>query len=91
LRHRDSYECQKDAYASGAAAYVGYGVTQRTANVNMYNSCMVAHGYTARSRRIKGMPTYMETIRYLGERGFELSGLYRWPATARSACSSPTA
>ena len=24
----------------------------------------------------KGMPTYMETIRYLGERGFELSGLY---------------
>ena len=24
----------------------------------------------------KGMPTYMETIRYLGECGFELSGLY---------------
>jgi hypothetical protein len=24
----------------------------------------------------KGMPTYMETIRYLGERGFDLSGLY---------------
>jgi FkbM family methyltransferase len=24
----------------------------------------------------KGMPTYMEMIRYLGERGFELSGLY---------------
>ena len=22
------------------------------------------------------MPTYMETIRYLGERGFDLSGLY---------------
>ena len=24
----------------------------------------------------KGMPTYMETIRYLGERGFDLSGFY---------------
>jgi FkbM family methyltransferase len=24
----------------------------------------------------KGMPTYMEMIRYLGERGFDLSGLY---------------
>jgi hypothetical protein len=24
----------------------------------------------------KSMPTYMETIRYLGERGFDLSGLY---------------
>ncbi len=24
----------------------------------------------------KGMPTYRETIRYLGERGFDLSGLY---------------
>jgi FkbM family methyltransferase len=24
----------------------------------------------------QGMPTYIETIRYLGERGFELSGLY---------------
>ena len=24
----------------------------------------------------KGMPTYIETIRYFGERGFELSGLY---------------
>jgi hypothetical protein len=52
------------------------------------------HGATQRldrSRRIKGMPTYMQTIRYLGECGFELSGLYRWPATARSACSSSTA
>jgi hypothetical protein len=48
--NRDTYECQKDAYASGGAAYVGYGVTQRTANVNMYNSCMVAQGYTARPK-----------------------------------------
>jgi len=24
----------------------------------------------------KGMPTYMETIRHIGERGFHLSGLY---------------
>lgn len=48
--NRDSYDCQKDAYASGGAAYVGWGVTQRTPNVGMYNSCMVAHGYSARQK-----------------------------------------
>ena len=42
---RDSYECKKDAYATGGAVYVGYGVTQRTPNSGMYSQCMVAHGY----------------------------------------------
>jgi hypothetical protein len=48
--NKDSYECQKDAYATGGAVYVGYGVTQRTVNRPMYDNCMVAHGYTARPK-----------------------------------------
>jgi hypothetical protein len=48
--NKDSYECQKDAYAAGGAQYVGYGATRRTVNVPMYNNCMVAHGYTARAK-----------------------------------------
>lgn len=53
--NRDSYECQKDAYATGGAVYLGYGVTTRTANSGMYNQCMVVRGYT--QQRPSAAPT----------------------------------
>jgi hypothetical protein len=42
---QDTYECQKDAYATGGAVYIGYAVTQRTQNSGMYNQRMTVRGY----------------------------------------------
>ena len=39
------YQCQKDALALGGAAYVGFGVTQRTADPSVFNNCMLANGW----------------------------------------------
>ena len=46
--NRDDYACRKDAIASGGTTYVGFGVTARNADADMYQRCMVASGYTLR-------------------------------------------
>lgn len=46
--NKDDYACRKDAIAYGGAAYVGYGVVQRRADVGMYRRCMGAQGYIQR-------------------------------------------
>jgi hypothetical protein len=39
------YACQKDSLALGGANYVGFGVTQRTADPAVFNNCMLAAGW----------------------------------------------
>lgn len=46
--NKDDYACRKDAIAAGGTTYVGFGVTARNADANMYQRCMVAAGYTLR-------------------------------------------
>ncbi len=35
---------------TGGAAYLGYGITERTANVGVMHECLVARGYTPRPK-----------------------------------------
>ena len=44
---RDEYECRKEAYATGGV-HVGYGIIERTMNVDVYGNCMIARGYNHR-------------------------------------------
>ncbi len=45
---KDSYDCMKDAYATGDMPMDRYGI-QRDPNMGMYQSCMEARGYQRRN------------------------------------------
>jgi hypothetical protein len=44
------YKCQKDALALGGSAYIGFGVTQRTADQSVFDACMMADGWRGRPK-----------------------------------------
>lgn len=44
--NEDAYACLRDAKAVGGAAYVGFGITERTVDWNMYHMCMRTRGWT---------------------------------------------
>lgn len=49
--NKDDYNCRKDAIAAGGTTYVGFGVTNRNADVSMYQRCMVASGWSLRQEK----------------------------------------
>lgn len=46
----ESYLCERDAIALGGTAYVGFGMTERVANYQVYVKCMLASGWTIVNR-----------------------------------------
>jgi hypothetical protein len=46
--NQSDYACRRDAVAAGGMVYVGFGITERTADIGMYQLCMRAAGFTLR-------------------------------------------
>lgn len=44
-RQKDHYECLRDAYGTGGATALPYGVVRRDPNLEIYQACLEARGY----------------------------------------------
>ena len=54
------YNCIRDAkIAGGYSYYIGFGITERPADMNLYNACMRSKGYSYQGQPVA--PSYVDT------------------------------